>query len=310
VCLNASYHKPVLLSEVLDALDLRPNCVYCDATLGDGGHSMAILQQLPATGKVVGIDRDAQAIERAQHRLAPFADRFQPIQGNFSEIDKLLQRLDIAKVDGIVCDLGVSMLQITDPGRGFMYSADGPLNMRMQGGEGLTAADVVNDFSGKELEDIFWKYGQERQSRRIVRALVRERKKYKIETTAQLADIIRSVVGERFIIKTLARIFQAIRIYINDELGSLERFLAQVPDVLNSNGRLAIIEYHSLEARLIKDFIYRETHPCTCPRELPQCVCGKTPRIKIVHRRIKPSDAEISNNPNSRSARLRVIEKL
>ena len=172
------------------------------------------------------------------------------------------------------------------------------------------SAEIINDFSEQEIADIIWKYGQERQSRRIARAIVRDRGKQRIESTGQLSEIIRSVVSERFIIKTLSRVFQAFRIYINDELGSLERFLPQTINVLKTGGRLAIIEYHSLEARLVKDFMFRETHPCTCPKDFPQCVCGKEPRIKIVKKLIKPSEKEMQENSRSRSARLRVIEKI
>ena len=308
--MSESYHKPVLLDEVLDVLELIPGRTYCDATLGDGGHSKALLENLSGEGNVVGIDRDAQAIERAQQRLSSFGGRFIAINGNFSDIERLLQNHSIAGVDGIICDLGVSTLQISDPSRGFMYSADGPLSMRMQIEDGVTAAEIINDFSEQEIADIIWKYGQERQSRRIARAIVRDRGKQRIESTGQLSEIIRSVVSERFIIKTLSRVFQAFRIYINDELGSLERFLPQTINVLKTGGRLAIIEYHSLEARLVKDFMFRETHPCTCPKDFPQCVCGKEPRIKIVKKLIKPSEKEMQENSRSRSARLRVIEKI
>lgn len=304
------YHKPVLLNEVLESLNLASGRLFCDVTLGDGGHSLAMLQRLPGEGEVIGIDRDAQAIERAQQRLSGFGDRFRTIKGNFSDIERLLRENSIEGVDGIVCDLGVSMLQISDPSRGFMYSASGPLNMKMQTGDGLTAAVVVNDFSEKEIADIIFKYGEERQSRRIANAIVKQRAKKKIETTGDLADIVRNVVGDRFIIKTLARVFQSIRIYVNDELGSLERFLPQALNVLNVGGRLAVIEYHSLEARLVKDFMYRETHPCTCPKDFPQCVCGKQPRLKVIKKLVKPGENELLLNPNSRSARLRVMEKI
>ena len=305
-----SYHKPVLLEEVLRSLDLAHGRIFCDTTLGDGGHTMAMLEQLPGEWYVIVIDRDAQAIERAQQRLVSFGNRFRAIHGNFSDIEQLLRTHGVNAVDGIICDLGVSMLQISDPNRGFMYSTNGPLNMRMQADAGLSAADIINDFPETEIADIIYKFGEERQSRRIARAIVRERSKNRIETTGQLRTIVRNVVGERFIIKTLARVFQSFRIYINDELGSLERFLSSVLNVLNPNGRLAIIEYHSLESRLIKDFIYRETHPCTCPKDFPQCVCGKEPRINVISRLIKPGEKELQDNPNSRSARLRVIEKI
>lgn len=305
-----AFHKPVLLQEVLDALDLASGRIFCDVTLGDGGHSKAILESLDAEGLVIGIDRDAQAIERAQHRLAPFGERFKALQGNFAEIKELLTSINVRQVDGIVCDLGVSMLQISEPSRGFMYSADGPLDMRMQSSAGPTAGDIINEFSEKDIADILYKYGEERRSRRIARFICDARKTKKLTTTAEFAGVVRSAVGENHIIKTLARVFQALRIYINEELRSIERFLPDALEVLSPGGRLAVIEYHSLESRLVKDFIYRETHPCTCPKELPQCICGKEPTIKVISKLIKPTDEEISENSSARSARMRVIEKI
>ncbi len=304
-----AFHKPVLLKDVLDALNVASGRIFCDVTLGDGGHSKAILESLNAEGLVIGLDRDAQAIERAQHRLAPFGERFTAVQGNFADIKELLTSIDVRQVDGILCDLGVSMLQISKPSRGFMYSADGPLDMRMQSA-GPTAADIINEYDEKEIADILYRYGEERRSRRIARFICDARQAQPLTTTGELAQIVRHAVGENHIIKTLARVFQALRIYINDELRSIERFLPQALELLSPGGRLAVIEYHSLESRLIKDFIYRETRPCTCPKELPQCVCGKEPTIKIIKRLIKPTDDEIAANPSARSARLRVIEKL
>jgi 16S rRNA (cytosine1402-N4)-methyltransferase len=259
---------------------------------------------------VIGIDRDAQAIERAQRRLAPFGDRFKAVIGNFAEIKELLTASSIRALDGIICDLGVSMLQISEPNRGFMFSANGPLDMRMGAGSGLSAEDIVNEFSPQDIASIIWKFGQERRSRRIAQFIARARQKKRIRTTDELASIVRRAVGEKFILKSLARVFQSFRIYINDELGSLERFLPMAVEMLNLGGRLAIIEYHSLESRLIKDFIHRETFPCTCPKELPLCVCGREPRIKVVHKLVKPTDEEIRLNPSARSARLRVVEKV
>jgi 16S rRNA (cytosine1402-N4)-methyltransferase len=306
---SEAFHKPVLLEEVLQALEPASGQIFCDVTLGDGGHAKAILEALGAHGLVIGIDRDAQAIERAQQRLAPFGDRFRAIHGNFAELTKLLTA-KVRQVDGIVCDLGVSMLQISKPNRGFMFSADGPLDMRMQSGHGLSAEQIINETSEKEIADIIWRYGEERKSRRIASFIVKARQQNKITTTAELAAIVRRAVGEKYIIKSLARVFQAFRIYVNDELQSLKTFLPQAVDVLRTGGRLAVIEYHSLESRLVKDFIYEQTHPCICPKDLPQCVCGREPRIKVVHKLIKPSEAEIKRNPSARSARLRVIEKL
>lgn len=303
------YHTSVLQQEVLDSLNVESGGLFCDVTLGDGGHAKAILDRLPSKGVVVGIDQDSQAIQRAQHRLAAYGTQFRAIPGNFRNITELLGSAGIQQVDGFLCDLGVSMLQISEPSRGFMFSQSGPLDMRMSA-TGQTAEEIVNTLSEEELADIIYQYGEERKSRRIARAIGRHRKERAIRTTQDLRDIVRQVVGERFLIKSLARVFQSLRIYINDELGSLQEFLPQALSLLRSGGRLAIIDYHSLEARVIKDFIYEQTHPCTCPKDLPMCVCGKQPTLKIVHRQIKPSENEILRNPSARSARLRVMEKL
>ncbi|MBN1482061.1 16S rRNA (cytosine(1402)-N(4))-methyltransferase RsmH [candidate division KSB1 bacterium] len=305
-----AFHKSVLLAEVLEALDPASGRIFCDVTLGDGGHAEAILTSLGATGLVIGIDRDAHAIERAQQRLAPFGDRFKAVHGNFAEFKELLRTINIRQADGIVCDLGVSMLQISNPSRGFMFSANGPLDMRMQADKGLSAEKIINELSESKIADIMWRYGEERKSRRIAHAIVKARQQKRLTTTTELAAVVRRAVGEKFIIKSLARVFQSFRIYINDEIGSLERFLPQSVDVLKSGGRLAIIEYHSLEGRVVKDFIYRETHPCICPKDLPQCVCGREPTIKVVRKLVKATATELENNPGARSARLRVIEKL
>lgn len=305
-----AFHKSVLLEEVLEALDPASGRIFCDVTLGDGGHTKAILMSLGATGLVIGIDRDAQAIERAQQRLAPFGDRFKALHGNFADLKELLTTINIRQVDGIVCDLGVSMLQISEPSRGFMFSAIGPLDMRMQVDKGLSAEKIINELSESQIADIIWRYGEERKSRRIAHAIVKARQEKHLTTTADLAAAVRRAVGEQFIIKSLARVFQSFRIYINDEMNSLERFLPQAVALLRPGGRLAVIEYHSLESRLVKDFIYRETHPCVCPKDLPHCMCGRKPSIKIVHKLVKATATELATNPSARSARLRVVERL
>ena len=303
------YHTSVLQQKVLEFLNLDSGRVFCDVTLGDGGHTKAILERLPEQGVVIGVDQDSQAIERAQRRLAAFGKRFKAIQGNFKHITTLLDEAKIKQVDGFLCDLGVSMLQISEPTRGFMFSQSGPLDMRMAK-SGMSAADIVNTSSEQELAEIMQKYGEERQARRIARALVRQREDHPIQTTGELADIVRRVVGQQFVVKSLARVFQSLRIYINDEIGSLRDFLPQALELLSSGGRLAVIEYHSLEARVVKDFMYEQTHPCVCPKKFPVCVCGKQPTIKIINRQVKPDEEEVRQNPSARSARLRVMEKL
>lgn len=303
------YHIPVMCREIVETLTTESHHLFCDVTLGDGGHSEALLQQSPQI-VVIGIDRDSEAVQRARIRLESYGERFTALHGNFAQVRKLLMEQGIAQVDGIVCDLGVSQLQISQPRRGFMYSASGPLDMRMQQDTKVTAKDIVNRYSQNQLTEIIRKYGEERQARRIAEAIVKARKHKPINRTNDLADIVRSVVGDRFVIKSLARVFQSFRIVLNNELGNLETFLPQTLQVLRSAGRLAIIEYHSLESRIIKSFIYSQTHPCTCPKDLPKCVCGKVPGIKVVHRLVKPGDEELKSNPGSRSARLRVVEKL
>lgn len=304
------YHKSVLIDAVVEALNVASVALIADVCLGDGGHAKALLENAPHL-KVIGIDQDAQAVDRASERLTEFGSRFVPVHGNFRDLALLLNSVSVQHVDGIVADLGVSMLQITHPARGFMFSEDGPLDMRMNPIEQHeTAEDVVNELDEKELADIIYQYGEERQSRRIARYITAERQKNRIHGTKQLADIVRKAVGERFVIKSLARVFQALRIYINHELENLEFFLDQSLAVLNHGGRLAVIDYHSLEAKIVKRFIQREEEPCICPKDIPVCVCGRQPRLKFVHKLVKPSAEEIDQNPSARSARLRVAEKL
>lgn len=300
----------MLTDAVVEALNVASAAVIADVCLGDGGHAKALLESA-AHVKVIGIDQDQKAIDRASERLEEFGSRFVPVHGNFRDLVPLLNSVSVQRVDGIIADLGVSMLQITRPERGFMFSEKGPLDMRMNPEEqDETAEDVVNELDEKELADIFYQYGEERQSRRIGRFIVSERRNGRIQTTQQLADIVRKAVGERFVIKSLARVFQALRIYINHELENLEYFLNQTLAVLNQGGRLAVIDYHSLEGKIVKQFIQREADPCICPKDIPVCVCGRQPRLKFVHKLVKPSAEEIERTPGARSARLRVAEKL
>ena len=281
-----------------------------DATLGDGGYALAILQAMPPTGRVIGIDRDREAIERAERRLASFGSRFKALRGNFRDLEKLLHSVGVDKVDGVVADLGLSTLQISDPARGFTFSQSGPLLMIMGDDADRTAEDVVNEYDESELARIIRTYGEERAAGRIARAIAARRREKRITTTDDLADIVRSVVGGRYAIKSLARVFQAIRIHINAELENLSAFLPQALEVLKPGGRMAVVSYHSLEDRMVKQFMQVEQNPCICPPELPMCVCGRKPRLMMIGKIIRPTPEEVNLNPSSRSAKLRIAEKV
>lgn len=307
--MSQRYHIPVLAGQVVSALDVNKASIIADACLGDGGHSKALLESASHL-RVVGIDQDEQAIERSLNRLSDYKDRFSAIQGNFADLIPLLAGAGIEKIDGLLADLGVSTLQISEPGRGFMFSENGPLDMRMNTVHNtLTAEQIVNTYDEESLSKLLWEYGQERKSRRIAREITRRRTGNPITTTGRLSEIVRSAVGESYLIKTLARVFMAFRIAVNQELSSLQALLDSSLKVLRPGGRLAVIDYHSLEARLVKSFMQKQANPCTCPRNLPVCVCGEKPRLKIIHRLIKPDAEEIKRNPRSRSARLRVAER-
>lgn len=308
--MDFEYHIPVLLNNVVSALNASRARLIVDVTLGDGGYSEAILENMPPAGKVVGVDRDLRAIERATERLGSFSDRFRAICGNFSQLEEMLEDERVGPVDGVVADLGISTLQITDPNRGFMFSKSGPLSMQMGIDSDTSAEFVVNEFSEEELAHMFFRYGEEKSSRKIARAIVKFRSSKRITSTEQLANIVDSVIGGKFAIKSKARIFQAIRIYVNKELESLEEFLPQAVRVLKSGGRLCVVSYHSLEDRIVKQFIAQAVRPCICPPDLPMCVCGKVPSLRKVGKMITPSIFEVSENSNSRSAKLRVAEKL
>ena len=308
--MDFEYHIPVLLKNVVSALNANRARLIVDVTLGDGGYSKSILEEMSPNGRVVGIDRDERAIKRATERLSGFSDRFQALKGNFSQLEELLENKGIGPVDGVVADLGVSTLQITDPNRGFMFSKSGPLSMQMGVDSELSAEHVVNEFSEQELANILFRYGEEKASRKIAGAIVKFRTHERITTTAQLAGIVETVIRGKFKIKSQARVFQAIRIYVNKELESLEEFLPQAVRVLKSGGVLCVVSYHSLEDRMVKQFIAQEENPCVCPPDLPVCVCGKKPSLRKIGKLITPSNVEIFENSNSRSAKLRVAKKL
>lgn len=307
-------HKSVLLQECIDALNIRPDGIYLDGTLGGAGHSGQIARRLTEGGRLIGVDRDRTALAAAKERLAPYADRVTLVHSNFAEIDAILDSLGIPAVDGMLFDLGVSSPQLDDASRGFSYMADAPLDMRMDKDDALTAGAVVNTWPQGELRRILYDYGEERYAPQIAAAICRAREKAPIETTLELVDIIRSAMPAQALREKqhpAKRSFQAIRIAVNDELGAVSRMMQAAVGRLNPGGRLAVITFHSLEDRIVKSEMQQAARGCTCPPEFPVCVCGKKPLVKLVTRKpIVSGPAELEENPRARSAKLRVAEKL
>ena len=307
------YHVSVLLRECLDGLNIKPDGIYVDGTLGGAGHSSRIAAQL-TTGRLIGIDRDPVALKAAGERLQPFADRVTLVHSNFSEVRQVLDDLGIEAVDGILLDLGVSSPQLDEAVRGFSYMLDAPLDMRMDGGAALSAHEVVNTWSQDELKRILYDYGEERYAPQIAGAICRRRAEKTIETTLELADIIRAAMPAAALREKqhpAKRSFQAIRIAVNDELGAVETVMKTAVSCLNPGGRLAVITFHSLEDRIVKNGMVAASKGCTCPPNFPVCVCGNKPKVKLITRKpITASEEELERNPRSRSAKLRVCEKL
>lgn len=307
-------HKSVLLQECIDALNIRPDGIYLDGTLGGAGHSSQIACRLTEGGRLIGVDRDRTALAAAKERLAPYADRVTLVHSNFAKIDAILDSLGIPAVDGMLFDLGVSSPQLDDASRGFSYMADAPLDMRMDKDDVLTAGEVVNTWPQGELRRILYDYGEERYAPQIAAAICRAREKAPVETTLELVDIIRSAMPAQALREKqhpAKRSFQAIRIAVNDELGAVSRMMQAAVGRLNPGGRLAVITFHSLEDRIVKSEMQQAAHGCTCPPEFPVCVCGKKPLVKLVTRKpIVSGPAELEENPRARSAKLRVAEKL
>ena len=307
-------HKSVLLQECIDALNIRPDGIYLDGTLGGAGHSSQIARRLTEGGRLIGVDRDRTALAAAKERLAPYADRVTLVHSNFAEIDAILDSLGIPAVDGMLFDLGVSSPQLDDASRGFSYMADAPLDMRMDKDDVLTAGEVVNTWPQGELRRILYYYGEERYAPQIAAAICRAREKAPVETTLELVDIIRSAMPAQALREKqhpAKRSFQAIRIAVNDELGAVSRMMQAAVGRLNPGGRLAVITFHSLEDRIVKSEMQQAARGCTCPPEFPVCVCGKKPLVKLVTRKpIVSGPAELEENPRARSAKLRVAEKL
>lgn len=306
-------HKSVLLDECIENLNIKPDGIYVDGTLGGGGHSSVICENLSEKGTLIGIDRDTDALKAASARLEKYNCKKIFVQSNYSDIKNVLAEQGIEGIDGALLDLGVSSFQLDNAERGFSYMQKAPLDMRMSQDDNFTAYDVVNGYSESELFNIIKKYGEEKWASRIAKFIVSARKEKDIEDTEELVEIIKSAIpakARREGPHPAKRTFQAIRIEVNDELGQLERAVGDFCDVLNPEGRLCIISFHSLEDRIVKDIFNERFDPCTCPKEFP-CVCGKTPEIKkITKKPIISGEEELEENPRARSAKLRVVEKL
>ena len=307
------HHVSVLLQECIDGLAIKPDGIYVDGTLGGAGHSSQIAKRL-TTGRLIGIDRDPVALKAAGERLKPYEDRVTLVHSNFCDMAQVLEELNIPGVDGILLDLGVSSPQLDDGARGFSYMADAPLDMRMNSQDTLSAHEVVNTWPQEELKRILYTYGEERYAPQIASAICRRRAEKPIETTLELVDIIRSAMPPAALREKqhpAKRSFQAIRIAVNDELGAVEKIMKDAVELLNPGGRLAIITFHSLEDRIVKNGMADAAKGCTCPPNFPVCVCGKKPKVKLISRKpIISGEEELERNPRARSAKLRVCEKL
>ena len=307
-------HYSVMLGECIDSLQIKPDGVYIDGTLGMGGHSLEIAKRLTACGRLISIDRDMRAIERAGERLADYSDRVTLVHGNFRELASIMDAQGVDKADGMLFDLGVSSPQFDETERGFSYMADAPLDMRMDESEPVTARDIVNSWPEERIKRILYDFGEERYAPRIAAAIVRERSKQPIETTLQLVDIIKGAMPAQALREKqhpAKRSFQAIRIAVNDELESVSDMLSAAMERLTPGGRLAVISFHSLEDRLVKNAIASHEKGCTCPRDFPVCTCGFVQTMRSVTRKpILPSERELEENPRSRSAKLRVAERI
>ena len=305
-------HVSVLLNECLDALNIKDDGIYVDCTLGGAGHSSHILQRLSKDGLLVGIDQDTDALKAAGERLKEYENK-KLVHNNFHNIDSILEELDIPKVDGILMDLGVSSYQLDEGERGFSYMKDAPLDMRMNRDREFSAYDVVNSYSMEDLWRIIRDYGEEKFAKRVAEFIVNRREEKPIETTLELVDIIKAAIpakARREGPHPAKRTFQAIRIEVNGELEILNKAIEDGVNRLNKGGRMAIITFHSLEGRIVKLKFRELANPCTCPKEFPICVCGKKPLVKLISRKaIDPSKEEVEENPRSRSAKLRVIER-
>jgi len=308
-----TYHTPVLLEEVVAQLQPRPGGLYVDCTVGGGGHAEGILRASAPEGRVIGLDCDDEALAASRERLAAHEGRVQLLHANFAELQETLMSLGVTAVDGLVFDVGVSSRQFDEPSRGFSFQREGPLDMRMNRAAGPAAADVLREASVEELTRIFRVYGEERRARAIAQRIDRERARQPITTTTQLASLVEQVLGPKRGggIHPATRVFQALRIQVNRELENLQRGLVGAVNVLRAGGRLAVISFHSLEDRIVKQFFVRLSTGCVCPPQLVGCACGRQEVLRLVTRKpVMSTSEEVERNPRARSAKLRVAEKI
>jgi 16S rRNA (cytosine1402-N4)-methyltransferase len=305
----AMRHQPVLWDEAVDALQPKPGGRYADGTFGGGGHTQLLLARSAPDGRVIAFDLDPAAIRRGEALM--LGDRLVLVHGSFATVQEVALAAGMSPLDGMLLDLGFSSFQIDDPERGFSLRLDGPLDMRFDTTSGPSAADLVNDLDEQSLADLIWRYGEDRNSRRIAAAIVRARQQHRIETTTELAAIVeRASGGARGRIHPATRTFQALRIAVNDELATLQRALDAAVASLAPGGRLAVISFHSLEDRIVKHYFARQSATCVCPPEQPVCTCNTVPKLRLVGKPVKPTDEEIERNSRSRSAIMRVAERL
>ena len=306
-------HKSVLLDETIESLNIKPNGIYVDGTLGSGGHSYEIAKRLMDGGRLIGIDQDEDAIRAAKERLSEFADRVTIVRDNYCNMPKVLDELGISKVDGILLDIGVSSYQLDEAERGFTYKQDAPLDMRMDQRQEMTAKDIVNGYSEEDLYRIIRDYGEDKFAKNIAKHIVQARQIKPVETTFELDEIIKAAIPMKFRATgghPAKKTFQAIRIELNRELEVLDESIDAMTDLLNDNGRLCIITFHSLEDRIVKTRFRKNENPCTCPPDFPVCVCGKKPKGKVITRKpIVPDEEELEENKRAKSSKLRVFER-
>lgn len=306
-------HKSVLLDETIESLNIKPNGIYVDGTLGGGGHSYEIAKRLTDGGRLIGIDQDEDAIRAAKERLSEFADRVTIVRDNYCNMPKVLDEQGISKVDGILLDIGVSSYQLDEAERGFTYKQDAPLDMRMDQRQEMTAKDIVNGYSEEDLYRIIRDYGEDKFAKNIAKHIVQARQIKPVETTFELDEIIKAAIPMKFRATgghPAKKTFQAIRIELNRELEVLDESIDAMTDLLNDNGRLCIITFHSLEDRIVKTRFRKNENPCTCPPDFPVCVCGKKPKGKVITRKpIVPDEEELEENKRAKSSKLRVFER-
>lgn len=306
-------HKSVLLDETIESLNIKPNGIYVDGTLGGGGHSYEIAKRLTDGGRLIGIDQDEDAIRAAKERLSEFADRVTIVRDNYCNMPKVLDELGISKVDGILLDIGVSSYQLDEAERGFTYKQNAPLDMRMDQRQEMTAKDIVNGYSEEDLYRIIRDYGEDKFAKNIAKHIVQARQIKPVETTFELDEIIKAAIPMKFRATgghPAKKTFQAIRIELNRELEVLDESIDAMTDLLNDNGRLCIITFHSLEDRIVKTRFRKNENPCTCPPDFPVCVCGKKPKGKVITRKpIVPDEEELEENKRAKSSKLRVFER-